>query len=225
MPVASLFRGFYAARMAEWLKTKVLVDYEEALAQMDARVAAMHDGTAAEAVWFLEHPALYTAGTSAKGGDLLDAARFPVYESGRGGEHTYHGPGQRVVYLNLNLKKRQKVPDIKDYVWRLEEWVIRSLAQFGIEGLRRCGRIGIWVVMPDGSEKKIASIGVRIRHWITMHGIALNVDPDLSHFSGIVPCGIAEYGVTSMREVLGRDVRMDEVDDVLEATFAEVFEA
>jgi lipoyl(octanoyl) transferase len=206
----------------DWLISKDYVPYEDALREMDARVAGIKDGVMNEAVWLLEHPPLYTAGTSAKAVDLLDA-RFPVYQSGRGGEYTYHGPGQLVAYAMLDLKRRQAEPDIKKYVWQLEEWIIQTLAVFEIMGERRKGRIGIWVVMPDGSEKKIAAIGVRVRHWITLHGIAINVDPDLSHFGGIVPCGISEYGVTSMREVLGRPVDRDEVDAGLQAEFGAVF--
>ena len=180
----------------DFLTAKDLVPYDDAMREMDARVAGIRDGSAHEAVWLLQHPSLYTAGTSAKASDLLEA-RFPVYETGRGGEHTYHGPGQRVAYVMLDLKRRQSEPDIKAYVWQLEEWLIRTLAVFDIVGERREGRVGIWVppsqrlrragVMPDGAEKKIAAIGVRVRHWITLHGVALNVNPDLSHFSGIVP--------------------------------------
>jgi lipoyl(octanoyl) transferase len=198
------------------------IEYEAALAAMEKRVADIRDGMAPEQVWLLEHPPLYTAGTSAKEGDLLDS-RFPVYRTGRGGQYTYHGPGQRVGYVMLDLKKRQKTPDIKDYVWRLEEWIVRSLAAFGIEGLRREGRVGIWTVAPDGSEAKIAAIGVRVRHWVTYHGMSVNVDPDLSHFGGIVPCGISEHGVTSMKKILGRDVPMAEMDQALKAMWSGVF--
>ena len=207
----------------EFITSKEFVDYEEALRIMDERVAGIHNGSDEEAVWFLQHSPLYTAGTSAKADDLLDD-RFPVYESGRGGEHTYHGPGQRVAYVMLNLKQRQRVPDIKKYVWQLEEWIIQTLAEFGVTGERRCGRVGIWVVRSDGREEKIAAIGVRVRHWITLHGIALNVDPDLSHFGGIVPCGISEHGVTSLK-ALGVDASMQDVDAVMKEKFAEVFVA
>jgi lipoyl(octanoyl) transferase len=206
----------------DWLVSKDLMPYEQAVSEMEARVAAIKDGSADEAVWLLEHPALYTAGTSAKAGDLLDA-RFPVFKTGRGGEYTYHGPGQRVAYVMLDLKKRQNEPDIKKYVWQLEEWIIRALAEFGIIGERRVGRVGIWVVMPDGSEAKIAAIGVRVRHWITFHGLAVNIDPDLSHFGGIVPCGIAEHGVTSLRALLGRDVSLEEFDAVFKKIYAQIF--
>jgi lipoyl(octanoyl) transferase len=205
----------------EFITSKEHVDYEEALRIMDERVAAIHDGSGEEAVWFLQHSPLYTAGTSAKADDLLDDC-FPVYESGRGGEHTNHGPGQRVAYVMLNLKQRQRVPDIKKYVWQLEEWIIQTLAEFGVTGERRCGRVGIWVVREDGREEKIAAIGVRVRHWITLHGIALNVDPDLSHFGGIVPCGISEHGVTSLK-ALGVDASMQDVDTVMKEKFSEVF--
>ncbi len=198
-----------------------LVEYDDALAFMDERVAGIRAGDAGECAWLLEHPPMYTAGTSAKDAGLLDE-RFPVYKSGRGGEHTYHGPGQRVGYVMLDLKSRQGVPDIKKYVWQLEEWIIRTLAAFDVKGERRCGRVGIWVVMPDGSENKIAAIGVRVRHWITLHGIAINVDPDLSHFGGIVPCGISEHGVTSLK-ALGIDASIEEVDAVLKQEFEGVF--
>jgi len=203
----------------EWKVAGGLVEYPDALSFMDERVAGIHDGSAQECVWLLEHPALYTAGTSAKASDLLDA-RFPVFETGRGGEHTYHGPGQRVGYVMLDLKSRQDAPDIKKYVWSLEEWVIRSLAEFGIVGERRCGRVGIWVVRDDGREEKIAAIGVRVRHWITLHGVSINVDPDLSHFGGIVPCGISDHGVTSMA-ALGVDGAG--LGEVLRCCFFDVF--
>ena len=187
---------------------------------MDERVAGIHEGSQEECVWLLEHPPLYTAGTSAKDVDLLEP-RFPVFKTGRGGEYTYHGPGQRVAYAMLDLKKRG-APDLKKYVWNLEEWIIRTLAEFDVTGERRCGRIGIWVDMPDGSEKKIAAIGVRVRRWVTMHGIAINVDPDLSHFDGIVPCGISEHGVTSLAG-LGVEASMAQVDAVLKDVFEVVF--
>ncbi|MCB1784174.1 MAG: lipoyl(octanoyl) transferase LipB [Alphaproteobacteria bacterium] len=206
--------------MVEWIVEKEPVGYEDAVTAMEDRVAAIRAGDAPELVWFLEHEPLYTGGTSAREDDLLEA-RFPVHRTGRGGEYTYHGPGQRVAYVMLNLRVRQSVPDIKKYVWSLEEWVIRSLAVFGVTGERRAGRVGIWVVTPKG-EKKVAAIGVRIRHWVTYHGVAVNVDPDLSHFSGIVPCGISEYGVTSLRD-LGLDVTMAEWDAAFRAVFGEVF--
>lgn len=197
----------------EWKISGDPVEYLDALDFMDQRVAAIRDGSAPETVWLLEHPPLYTAGTSAKASDLLEE-RFPVFETGRGGEHTYHGPGQRVGYAMLDLKARQKAPDIKAYVRSLEEWIIQALAEFDVSGERRDGRVGIWVVMPDGSEKKIAAIGVRIRRWVTLHGISINVDPDLSHFGGIVPCGISQHGVTSLAD-LGVNADMAAVDAAL----------
>lgn len=198
------------------------VDYPAAIAGMEARVAAIRAGEADDLVWLLEHPSLYTAGTSANAADLLDA-RFPVYETGRGGEYTYHGPGQRVAYAMFDLKKRQQEPDIKKYICNLEEVVIRALAQFGITGERREGRVGIWVVTPAG-EKKIAAIGVRIRHWVTYHGLAINVNPDLSHFSGIVPCGISQFGVTSLHD-LGKVIEISKLDAALENAFRAIFGA
>ncbi|MFN3827929.1 MAG: lipoyl(octanoyl) transferase LipB [Micavibrio sp.] len=197
-----------------------LVEYPVAQTLMEERVAAIRAGRAPEMLWLLEHPPLYTAGTSAKASDLLDP-RFPVFDTGRGGEYTYHGPGQRVGYVMLDLKKRQPVPDIKRYVWQLEEWIIRSLAEFGIKGERREGRVGIWVVQGQ-REAKIAALGVRIRHWVTYHGIAINVDPILDHFGGIVPCGIREYGVTSCHD-LGVRIAMNDLDDALLRHWGGVF--
>lgn len=197
----------------EWKFSKNPVEYADALAFMNKRVEAIHNGEAAECIWLLEHPPLYTAGTSAKDSDLLDN-RFPVYEAGRGGEYTYHGPGQRVAYVMLDLKRRQKKPDVKKYVWQLEEWIIRTLAEFDVKGERRCGRVGIWVKRDEGREDKIAAIGVRIRRWVTLHGIAINVNPDLSHFGGIVPCGIKEHGVTSLAD-LGKVHDFDALDTAL----------
>lgn len=264
----------------DWKISDTPVEYPDALAFMDQRVAQIHAGGAGDLVWLLEHPPLYTAGTSAKAKDLLDP-RFPVYPSGRGGQYTYHGPGQRVAYVMMDLKrrslsachpveKRDRVvlgsedpgpgvrredskmivqPDIKKYVWSLEEWIIRTLAEFGVKGERRCGRVGIWVQdqvphpaqplasppSPQGrgcpsvtrtgegyGEKKIAAIGVRVRHWITLHGIAINIDPNLSHFSGIVPCGIADAGVTSLAD-LGLQVEEEEFDKILRVKFSEIF--
>lgn len=187
---------------------------------MEERVAGIKNGTEEECVWLLEHPPLYTAGTSAKDTDLLNP-QFPVFKTGRGGEYTYHGPGQRIAYVILDLKKRQPKPDIKKYVWELEEWIIQTLAELGITGERREGRIGIWVNTPTG-EKKIAALGVRVRHWITFHGISINLDPDLSHFSGIVPCGISEYGVTSIAEIDDK-ITMDDLDNALQTTWNNVF--
>jgi lipoyl(octanoyl) transferase len=209
--------------MTEWIADSGLVDYETALKVMDARAEAVRAGTADELAWLLEHPPLYTAGTSAKESDLISPVKFPVYKTGRGGQYTYHGPGQRVGYFILDLKKRQQQPDIKKYVWQLEELIIRSLASgFKIKGERRTGRIGIWVEKSD-SEAKVAAIGVRIRRWVTLHGIAVNVDPDLSHYAGIVPCGIREHGVTSLAKLLGRPVAMAELDEALKAEWDGVF--
>jgi lipoyl(octanoyl) transferase len=208
----------------EWRIGEAPVAYEAALAAMDARAAAIADGSTPELVWLIEHPPLYTAGTSAKAGELLEA-RFPVHASGRGGQLTYHGPGQRVAYVMLDLKRRG--PDVRRFVATLEEWFIRTLATFGVTGERRADRIGVWVRRPDkgaGCEDKIAAIGIRIRHWVTLHGIALNVDCDLSHFAGIVPCGVSEprYGVTSLLD-LGRRVSMPEVDAALRSEFVPLF--
>ncbi len=204
----------------EWKISHDPVDYPEAVSVMENRVAAIHDGRAEEMVWLLEHPPLYTAGTSAKADDLLDA-RFPVFETGRGGEHTYHGPGQRVVYVMLNLKNRQKTPDIKQYVCNLEQVIINTLAHFDIIGERRAGRVGIWVITPSG-EKKIAAIGVRIRHWVTYHGVSVNLNPDLSHFNGIVPCGIKEFGVTSLKD-LNKSFSINQFDEIFKMEFERVF--
>jgi lipoyl(octanoyl) transferase len=206
----------------EFLLSDHPVPYLEAVAMMEERVAAIRSGTSDELVWLLEHPPLYTAGTSAKNSDLLDP-RFPVFQTGRGGQITYHGPGQRIAYVMLDLKKRQNVPDVKKYVWQLEEWIIRALTRFGVKGERRDGRVGIWVVN-GAQESKIAAVGVRIRHWVTYHGISINVDPDLSHFSGIVPCGISEHGVTSLTQILKRPVTLAEIDNALKAEWNDVFQ-
>ncbi|MGO9741662.1 MAG: lipoyl(octanoyl) transferase LipB [Roseiarcus sp.] len=204
----------------EWAVAPGLTDYADAVAEMEARAAAIASGEAAERVWLIEHAPLYTAGTSAKAGDLL-AARFPVHRTGRGGQYTYHGPGQRVAYVMLDLKRRR--PDVRAYVGALEAWLIDALASFGIDGVTREDRVGVWVRRPDKgpeAEDKIAAIGVRIRRWATFHGVALNVAPDLTHFSGIVPCGIAQaqYGVTSLRD-LGLEVSMGDVDAALRRAF------
>lgn len=201
---------------------KGLLEYEPCIRDMENVVDAIRHGGADDQVWLLEHPPLYTAGTSAKAEDMLNP-RFPVFETGRGGEYTYHGPGQRVSYIMLNLRKHYQQPDIKKYIWSLEEWIILTLAGFGIRGERRPGRVGIWIVMEDGREAKIAAIGVRIRHWITFHGIAINVDPDLSHFDGIVPCGIKGHGVTAIAQ-LRRGVSMQDVDAMLRQSFEKVFQ-
>lgn len=204
----------------EWIVSDTPVAYPDALEFMEKRVAEIRAGTAPEAVWLLEHPPLYTAGTSAKPGDLLQPDRFPVYEAGRGGQYTYHGPGQRVAYVMLDLQKRGR--DVRCFVRDLEEWVILTLAQFGVKGEIRDGRVGIWVDRGAGKEDKIGAIGVRVRHWVTFHGISLNIDPDLSHFSGIVPCGITQYGVTSLWD-LGHTPTRDEVDIALRHCFQEQF--
>jgi lipoyl(octanoyl) transferase len=207
----------------EWTVADAAVPYGHAVAAMEARADAIARGTAAEQVWLLEHDALYTAGTSANDADLVDA-RFPVFRTGRGGQYTYHGPGQRVGYVMLDLKRRK--PDVRGYVHDLEEWLIRTLADFQVKGERREGRVGIWVTQGSargsGRENKIAALGVRIRRWVTFHGVSLNVDPDLSHFSGIVPCGIREHGVTSLAE-LGLPVTMADVDVALKTNFKKVF--
>ncbi|HXF87679.1 MAG TPA: lipoyl(octanoyl) transferase LipB [Xanthobacteraceae bacterium] len=210
----------------EWRVSDDPVAYEAALATMDARVAAIAAGIAPELVWLLEHPPLYTAGTSARDSGLLDA-RFPVHRAGRGGQFTYHGPGQRVAYVMLDLNRRAQ--DVRAYVAALEEWLIRTLARFNVRGERRADRIGVWVRRPDkgeGFEDKIAAIGIRLRRWVSLHGIAFNVAPELSHFSGIVPCGVSEprYGVTSLSD-LGIHVSMPEVDMALRAEFEQVFGA
>jgi len=205
----------------EWRTSEALVDYQDAHAFMETRVAAIRDGTAREMVWLLQHPPLYTAGTSANQDDLLDAERFPVFEAGRGGQYTYHGPGQRVAYVMLDLKHHGS--DVRAYVQNLEDVMIHTLAAFGITGERREGRIGIWVGRKGGQEDKIGAIGVRVRKWVSFHGLALNVDPDLSHFSGIVPCGISEHGVTSLKD-LGIETSMEDVDRTLKQTFEAVFQ-
>jgi lipoyl(octanoyl) transferase len=205
----------------EWRIDRSPVDYEASVAEMEARVAAIRAGSEPELVWLLEHPALYTAGTSARAGDLLEPHLLPVHRTGRGGRYTYHGPGQRIAYVLLDLDRRDR--DVRCHVHRLEEWMIRTLAHFGIRGERRDGRVGIWVARGGGEEQKIAAIGVRVRRWVTYHGVALNVDPELGHYRGIVPCGIAEHGVTSLAK-LGVAATIDEVDTALRATFAEIFE-
>ena len=211
-------------RAVEWLISETPVPYPEALAAMDARAADIAAGRAAELVWLLEHPPLYTSGTSGKAQDLLDP-RFPVFATGRGGQLTYHGPGQRVAYAMLDLKQRQ--PDVRAYVAGLEQWIIRTLATFNVRGERREDRVGVWVRRPDKGEDfedKIAAIGVRLKRWVSLHGIAINVEPDLSHFDAIVPCGVADprYGVTSLAD-LGLPVSMADIDVALRHAFEEVF--
>jgi lipoyl(octanoyl) transferase len=210
----------------EWAEAARPVGYPQAVAAMDARVASIAAGAAPELVWLVEHPPLYTSGTSAQPADLIEA-RFPVFATGRGGQFTYHGPGQRVAYAMLDLKRR--APDVRRYVATLEEWIIRTLAAFGVTGERREDRVGVWVARPErgaGHEDKIAAIGIRVRHWVTLHGIAINVAPNLSHFTGIVPCGVADsrYGVTSLAD-LGRAAPMAEVDRALRHEFEALFGA
>ena len=210
-------------RMVEWITAQGLTNYDDAVAFMEARVAAIHEGQAEELIWLVEHPPLYTAGTSARDGDLLDA-RFPVHVAGRGGQYTYHGPGQRIVYVMLDLNRRGR--DVRAFVARLEAWVIAALSDFGVTGVIRDGRVGVWVPrpdkppLPDGSPRddKIAAIGVKLRRWVSFHGIAINVEPDLSHYSGIVPCGISGHGVTSLVD-LGLPVGMADLDVALRRHF------
>lgn len=206
-------------KSVEWKISDGLTDYEQALAEMERRVADIHEGRARELIWLLEHPPLYTAGTSARADDLLAPDRFPVHKTGRGGQYTYHGPGQRVVYVMLDL--RRYGGDVRAFVCALEQWIIDTLAAFNIKGERREGRVGIWVTRPDkgaGREDKIAAIGIRVRRWVSFHGISINVDPDLEHFTGITPCGISDQGVTSLVD-LGYPVSMADVDVALRAAF------
>ncbi|MBT8153144.1 lipoyl(octanoyl) transferase LipB [Epibacterium ulvae] len=214
--------------MVEWITAEGLVSYEDAVAFMEERVARISAGEADECIWLLEHPSLYTAGTSAKRQDLTDPDRFPVYDSKRGGQYTYHGPGQRVVYVMLDVAKRGK--DVRQFVQDLESWVISALDKFNIKGEIREGRVGVWVERPDRpktvtgqtAEDKIAAIGIRLRKWVSFHGISINVEPDLEHFTGIVPCGISDFGVTSLVD-LGLPVGMDDVDVALRQSFEEIF--
>jgi lipoyl(octanoyl) transferase len=215
-----------AAPPVEWRVSDGLVSYPDALAAMETRAAAVAAGTAPELVWLLEHPPLYTSGTSARPSDLIEA-RFPVYPAGRGGQFTYHGPGQRVAYAMLDLKRR--TPDVRRYVAGLEEWIIRTLAAFNIRGERREDRVGVWVRRPDKGpdhEDKIAAIGIRLKRWVSLHGIAINIEPDLSHFSAIVPCGVSDrrFGITSFVD-LGHPVSMPDVDVALRQAFEAVFGA
>ena len=214
--------------MVEWITTEGPTDYQEAVAFMEERAAAIHAGSADEAIWLVEHPALYTAGTSAKSEDLKDPDRFPVFESKRGGQYTYHGPGQRVAYVMLDVSKRGH--DVRRFVHQMEDWIIATLSEFNVTGERREGRVGVWVMRPekpllaDGSprEDKIAALGIRLRKWVSFHGLSINVEPDLSHFDGIVPCGISAHGVTSLVD-LGLPVTMRDVDIALRKTFDDVF--
>ena len=214
--------------MVEWITHEGLLPYDEAVSFMEARADAIACGEAGECIWLVEHPPLYTAGTSAKPADLTDPERFPVYTSKRGGQYTYHGPGQRVAYVMLDVGKRGH--DVRKFVQQLEEWVIATLAEFNLTGEIREGRVGVWITRPDKpltasgapAEDKIAAIGIRLRKWVSFHGISINVEPDLDHFSGIVPCGITEYGVTSLVD-LGLPVTMTDVDVALKRSFDAVF--
>jgi lipoyl(octanoyl) transferase len=212
----------------EWRIDDALTEYPAALAAMQARVAAIRAGTAPELVWLVEHPPLYTAGTSAKPAELTDPGRFPTFSTGRGGQWTYHGPGQRTAYVMLDLTRRHgTVPpqDVRRFVHGLEEWLIRALDRFNVKGERRDGRVGIWVADPaTGAESKIGAIGVRVSRWVSWHGVALNVDPNLAHFGGIVPCGLSEYGVTSLT-ALGIPATMHDADVALRVAWEEVFES
>ena len=214
--------------MVEWITTDGLTGYDEALAFMEARAAAIAAGEAEECIWLLEHPPLYTAGTSARREDLRDPDRFPVHDTRRGGQYTYHGPGQRVAYVMLNVGERGH--DVRRFVAELEAWVIGALAEFNVTGHIREGRVGVWVERPDKAplpdgrvaEDKVAAIGIRLRKWVSFHGVSINVEPDLSHFDGIVPCGITDYGVTSLVD-LGLPVTMGDVDTALKRSFGDVF--
>ena len=215
--------------MVEWIASPDLVDYDLAVREMEARATAIASGDADEAIWLLEHPPLYTAGTSAKREDLTDPDRFPVYDTKRGGQYTYHGPGQRVAYVMLDVGKRGR--DVRRFVQGLEHWVIATLDQFNVKGEIREGRVGVWVTREDkprtatgqNPEDKIAAIGVRLRKWVSFHGLSINVEPELDHFTGIVPCGIAEHGVTSLVD-LGLPVTLEDVDVALKRTFPTVTE-
>jgi lipoyl(octanoyl) transferase len=225
---SSTFFAATGSPPAEWTVSSGLTPYDAAVSTMEARAAAIHAGNAPEQVWLVEHPPLYTAGTSAKPTDLVDPGTFPVFETGRGGEYTYHGPGQRVAYVMLDLKRRRQ--DVRAFVGALESWLIRALDRVNVRGEIRDDRVGVWVVRPDKpslpngapSEDKIAAIGIRLRRWVSFHGIAINIEPDLSHFGGIVPCGVREHGVTSLVD-LGLPITMPEFDLHLKAAFEEVF--
>lgn len=228
LATAASFLPSVPSAPVEWRISAGWTDYAFALQEMEARAEAIREGSAGELVWLLEHPPLYTAGTSAKPQDLIDPGRFPVFNAGRGGEYTYHGPGQRVAYVMLDLRRRKA--DVRAFVVALEDWIIGSLARFNVKGERREDRIGVWVARPDrppcpdGSpaEDKIAAIGIRLRRWVSFHGIAVNVEPDLSHFSGIVPCGVRGHGVTSLVD-LGLPLTMQDFDAALKSSFEDVF--
>jgi lipoyl(octanoyl) transferase len=209
--------------ITEWKINQHVVPYLDALNIMEQRVEQIITNQNSEMIWLLEHPPLYTAGTSAKTSDLLQSNLLPVYKAGRGGQYTYHGPGQRVMYLMLDLKKRtQGNPDLKQYVYNLEQLIIESLIEFGIKGERKKGRVGIWVIAQNSKEEKIAAIGIRVKKWVTYHGIAINVNPNLEHFNGIVPCGIKNYGVSSI-EKLNKEVNMNKLDYILKQKFDKIF--
>ena len=210
----------YSGSPVEWAVSDGLIPYPEAVSFMEARAAAIAVGEASERVWLLEHPPLYTAGTSAKPADLVAPDRFEVFKSGRGGQYTYHGPGQRVGYVMLDLRKRGR--DVSAFVRALEQWIINTLAEFDMTAERRCGRVGVWVTLDDGREAKIAAIGVRLKKWVSFHGISINLNPDLSHFDGIIPCGISEHGVTSFA-ALGKKTSMAELDSALKRHFEMLF--
>lgn len=226
--IATSFLPISGSSPVEWRIEPGLTPYDQALTFMESRAEAIRLGTAGELVWLVEHPPIYTAGTSAQDSDLVQPDRFPVFKTGRGGEYTYHGPGQRVAYVMLDLKRRRE--DVRAFVASLEAWIIGALAAFNVKGERREDRVGVWVVRPDRpplrdgtpAEDKIAAIGIRLRRWVSFHGIAINVEPDLGHFSGIVPCGVTEHGVTSLVD-LGLPVTMDDLDVALKAAFEDIF--
>ena len=210
----------YSGSPVEWAVSDRLIHYSEAVRFMEDRAAAIAAGEASERVWLLEHPSLYTAGTSAQPADLVAPDRFEVFKSGRGGQYTYHGPGQRVGYVMLDLRKRSR--DVSAFVRALEQWIINTLAEFDMTAERRCGRVGVWVTLDDGREAKIAAIGVRLKKWVSFHAISINLNPDLSHFDGIIPCGISEHGVTSFA-ALGKKATMTELDVALKKNFERLF--
>jgi len=205
----------------DWRVDDEVTAYPDAVEAMETRVAGIRNSSASELIWLTEHPPLYTAGSSADPTELISPDRFPVFQTGRGGKHTYHGPGQRIAYVMMDLKARNS--DVRKYVRALEEWIILTLARFTVKGERREGRIGVWVVLPGKQEAKIAAIGVRVRRWVTLHGLSINVDPDLSHYGGIIPCGISDFGVTSLA-ALGQFPTIPEVDMALKETFPQAFE-
>lgn len=204
----------------QFIQSNKTEPYDGAIRKMESRVSDIANNAAQEAVWFLEHPSLYTAGTSGKAGDVL-SDELPLYYTGRGGQITYHGPGQRIAYVMLDLKKRHAKPDLRLYIRQLEEWIIQTLEMFDIKGERREGRVGIWI--PGKREKKIAAIGVRVKSWVTFHGIAINLNPDLKYYEGIVPCGLSDFGVTSLHDLGRRDIQMQDLDEALIDTFDKIF--